>query len=349
MPMHPASTTPLPPRVTVILVSWNGLALLQRFLPSVVASTWPNLEIVLADNGSSDGSAEWVCAAFPHVRIEPMGANLGYCGGNNEAIRRTDGAYVVLLNNDVEVDPDWLEPLVARAEADPTIAALQPKLHQADDRGRFEYAGAAGGFLDRIGYPFARGRLFDTTETDRGQYDEPADIFWASGAALFLRRAALDRVGLLDERFEFHMEEIDLCWRLRRDRWRVVYEPASVVRHLGGASLDRADPRKTFYNFRNSLLMLYKNQSLGDWYGSLMLRILFDAVAIVRFFARGEFGNAWAVVRAYATAHVMKMHYQPPGTHQLRPSYRGFIAIDYFLRGRRTFDRLPADRFDPLT
>ena len=337
-----------PPRVTVIIVSWNGLSLLQRFLPSVAATTWPNLEIVLADNGSTDGSAEWVRAAYPNIRIEAMGTNLGYCGGNNEAIRRTEGSYVVLLNNDVEVDPGWLAPLVARAEADPAIGALQPKLHGINDPGCFEYAGAAGGHLDVLGYPFARGRLFDTTEADHGQYDEPADIFWASGAALFLRRAALDRVGLLDEHFEFHMEEIDLCWRLLRDHWRVVYEPGSTVRHVGGGSLDRANPRKTYYNFRNSLLMLYKNLSAGDWYRVFAQRLVFDAAAIVRFLARGEFRSAWAVLHAYGSAHLMMSVYHPPAVTEVRPSYRGRIAVDYYLRRRRTFDQLPVDRFEPM-
>ncbi len=345
----PDVVNPLPtvPRVTVVVVSWNAKPLLERFLPSVVRSTWPSLEIVLADNGSDDGSAEWVERELPSVRVERLGSNLGYCGGNNEAVRRTTGEYVVLLNNDVAVEPGWLEPLVARAEADPTIGALQPKLLQVDPPDRFEYAGAAGGHLDRLGYPFARGRVFDTLEEDRGQHDEYREVFWASGAALFLRRSALDAVGLLDERFEFHMEEIDLCWRLRRGGWRVACEPASVARHLGGGSLAQGNPRKTAYNFRNSLLMLYKNLAPRDWWRVFPQRLVLDAAAAARFAARLEFANAWAVARAYVAAHFMKSAYTPPDRTEVRPSYGRSIAVDYFLRGRRTVGALDGEAFGP--
>jgi GT2 family glycosyltransferase len=253
------------PTVSVIIVSWNALPLLRKCLPSVAASEWPGLEVVLADNGSDDGSAEWVEAQLPGVRIVRHPENWGFCRGNNEAIRQTTSEFVVLLNNDVEVTAGWLAPLVERMQGDPTIGAVQPKILAYDDRGRFEYAGAGGGYLDRWGYPFARGRIFFTLEEDRGQYDRSTDVFWGSGAALMLRRDTLGQVGLLDERFGFHMEEIDLCWRLHRAGWRVVAEPASVVYHVGGGSLPQGHPRKTYLNFRNSLLMLYKNLSPRAW------------------------------------------------------------------------------------
>jgi hypothetical protein len=336
------------PTVSVIIVSWNALPLLRKCLPSVAATEWPGLEVVLADNGSDDGSAEWVEAQLPGVRIVRHPENWGFCRGNNEAIRQTTSEFVVLLNNDVEVTAGWLAPLVERMQGDPTIGAVQPKLLAYDDRGRFEYAGAGGGYLDRWGYPFARGRIFFTLEEDRGQYDRSTDVFWGSGAALMLRRDALGQVGLLDERFGFHMEEIDLCWRLHRAGWRVVAEPASVVYHVGGGSLPRGHPRKTYLNFRNSLLMLYKNLSPRAWRRVLPVRAVLDLAAAVRSLVTGAPRDAWAIVRAYAAAHRMKRAYRGKraGEGEPFPAYRGSIVVDYFLRGRRRFSDLPADRFD---
>ncbi|MFO7314103.1 glycosyltransferase family 2 protein [Rhodothermus marinus] len=337
------------PSVSVIIVSWNARHLLERCLPSVVATDYPNLEIILADNGSTDGSAEWVAATFPEVRIVRHPENWAFCRGNNAAIPHARGRYVVLLNNDVEVPPEWLWPLVRRMEADPTIGAVQPKLRQYHRRTHFEYAGAAGGFLDRYGYPFTRGRLFDTVEADEGQYDDHGPIFWATGAAIMLRREALDRVGLLDEHFVLHMEEIDLCWRLQRAGYRIELVPESVVYHLGGSSLPRHDPRKTYYNFRNSLLLLYKNLPPTAWRRTFPVRALLDVLAFLRFVLLGKWGDAAAVVRAYRDAHRMRHLYrdQRPmnGEAAVLPPYRGSIALDYFLLRRRRFRELPARRF----
>ncbi|MEO1077116.1 MAG: glycosyltransferase family 2 protein, partial [Bacteroidota bacterium] len=247
------------PRVSVIIVTWNGRALLEQCLPSVLATDFESFEIVVADNASTDDTVAWLAATHPEVRVIPHPENWLFARGNNEAIRHTESEYVCLLNNDVEVPPGWLAPLVRVLDTMPEVAAVQPKLLQHGDRTQFEYAGASGGFLDAVGYPFTRGRLFDTLEPDAGQYDDARDVFWASGAALLLRRSALDDVGLLDETFGMHMEEIDLCWRLWRAGWRVRVEPSAEVYHIGGASLPQGDPRKTYLNFRNSLLMLFKN------------------------------------------------------------------------------------------
>jgi hypothetical protein len=254
---------------------------------------------------------------------------------------------VVLLNNDVEVDPDWLHPLVREMEAD-DVGAVQPKLLQYDDRDRFEYAGACGGFIDRIGYPFTRGRVFDTMEPDHSQYDDARDVFWATGAALMLRRSALDEVGTLDEQFEMHMEEIDLCWRLQRAGYRVRVAPESVVYHIGGGSLPKGNPRKTYYNFRNSLLMLYKHLAPADWRRVFPQRIAMDGAAAVRAAANGNLEEAQAILRAYRDAHRMKAAYDDvrPATTCIRPPYRGLIAADYFLWGRTAFSNLPATGFD---
>lgn len=342
------------PRVSVIIVTWNALPLLKRFLPSVVATDYPNLEVILADNASTDGSATFVRERFPSVEVVRHPANWRFCRGNNAALPHATGRYVVLLNNDVEVPPGWLRPLVRLLEEQPDVAAAQPKLLQTEAPGRFEYAGAAGGFIDRTGYPFTRGRLFQLLEADRGQYDDARDVFWATGAAMLLRREALTgdhsrAVGLLDEAFEMHMEEIDLCWRLWRAGWRVQVEPSSEVYHLGGSSLPQGTPQKTYYNFRNNLLMLYKHLPPHRWRRTLALRAGLDAAAAARMVGQGRPGEARAVVRAYRDAHRLKGQYagERPASdaETVLPPYRGLVAADHFLHGRRRFSELPAGRF----
>lgn len=337
------------PRVSIIIVSWNARTVLRKCLPSVVKTDYPNFEIIVADNASTDGSAAWIADEYPSVKIVRHPDNWLFCRGNNAAIPHATGDFVLLLNNDVEVPPGWLRPLVQTMTRHPDVGAVQPKLLQYEDRGRFEYAGAAGGFLDRAGYPFTRGRLFDTMERDRGQYDDACDVFWATGAAILLRRSALEEVGLLDERFEMHMEEIDLCWRLQRHGYRVRVQPESTVYHIGGASLPQGSPKKTYYNFRNSLLLLYKNLPPSVWRRTLPLRVACDCAALGRALVAGHDGEAGAIVRAYRDAFRMRRHYRdarPPDTERsVRPSYRGLVPVDYFLRGRTTFSSLPASQF----
>jgi len=315
----------------------------------VVATDYPDLEIILADNASTDGSAEWVAEHFPSVRVVRHPENWAFCRGNNEAIPHTTGEFIVLLNNDVEVPAGWLHPLVEVMLSEPDVAAVGPKLLQYTRRDRFEYAGAAGGFLDRDGYPFARGRIFNTLESDLGQYDEPRDVFWISGAAIVLRRTALEKVGLLDEQFYMHMEEIDLCWRLKRAGFRIRSIPQSVAYHIGGSSLPKGDARKTYLNFRNNLLMLYKNLPPGVWRRTFARRVLLDGAAAVRALLTGSGGDASAIVRAYADAHRMSKAYRHsrPGASEtpVLPPYRGSIVADYFLRGRRHFSDLPERLF----
>ncbi len=346
--MAPAGSAP-PPRVSIIIVSWNALPLLQKCLPSVVATDYPDFEIILADNASTDGSSAWVEATFPQVRIVRHPENWLFCRGNNAAVPHATGVYLALLNNDVEVPPGWLRPLVDAMEAASDVAAVQPKLLQYDRRDCFEYAGASGGFLDRFGYPFARGRVFFTLEDDRGQYDDARDVFWATGAALLLRRSALDEVGLLDERFVMHMEEIDLCWRLRRRGYRVRVEPKSRVYHIGGGSLAPGDPRKVYFNFRNSLLLLYKHLPPARWRATFPLRLALDVLAGLRALLAGRPREAAAIVRAYRDAHRLRRAYAAerprPGEPAVLPPYRDSIVFDYFARGRRRFSDLPEARF----
>lgn len=339
------------PLVSIIIVSWNGLPLLKQCLPSVVRSDYPNVEIVLADNASTDGSAEWVRQRFPDVMIVTHPENWKFCRGNNAAIPYTSGKYVVLLNNDVEVPSGWLRPLIDELEAEPRVAAVQPKLLQHGDRIRFEYAGAAGGFLDLFGYPFTRGRIFFTVEEDRGQYDDARDIFWATGAAIVMRRSVLDEIGFLDERFVMHMEEIDLCWRMQRAGYRIRAVPSSEVYHVGAGSLPRGDSRKVYYNFRNSLLMLYKNLPPREWRRVFVNRIVLDAGAAVRALFKGRVNETWAILRAYGDAQDMKRTYRDvrpvDGEPSLLPGYRRSIVADYFLHGRKVFRALPKDAFRP--
>ena len=339
---------PLPP-VSIVIVSWNGRGLLERYLPSVLATDYASFEVVVADNASTDGTTEWLAATHPAVRVVQHPENWLFARGNNVAVAQTTAPYVCLLNNDVEATPDWLAPLVAVMEASGDIAAVQPKLLQHIDRTCFEYAGASGGFLDAVGYPFARGRLFSTLEKDDGQYDDARDVCWATGACLLIRRSAFEDAGGLDERFEMHMEEIDLCWRLWRAGWRIRVEPKSTVYHLGGTSLPQGDPRKTYLNFRNSLLMLYKNTPASEWPRVFRKRKLLDTLAQARGLVAGGPAEAAAIRRAYRDARLLFQHYaeeRPAGASpSSMPQYGRSIAVDYFLKGRRYFNNLPDDGF----
>ena len=333
------------PKVTVIIVSWNALPIVQRCLPSVVKTDWANLEVVLADNASTDGTADWVATHWPSVRVMRHAENWRFCRGNNEVIRTCASDYVVLLNNDVEVEPDWLEHLVSMAEQDSSIAAVQPKILQFDHRERFEYAGAAGGYLDRVGYPFARGRIFDHLECDMGQYDHSPDLDWASGAALMLRRSALGDVGLLDESFEMHMEEIDLCWRLRSAGYRITLAPLSRVYHMGGATLPTGHLDKLYFNVRNSLLMMRKNLGPADWRRVATRRWCMDHAIAALWLLTGRARRTRALLKAYADARRMRARIPRPVRTRARPSYHGTILWDYLVRRRRTVQELPGHRF----
>jgi len=333
-------------RVSIVIVSWNALDTIQKCLPSVVQTAFDGFEILFADNASSDASVEWVESSFPEVRIILHPENWGFARGNNEAVKHARGEIIILLNNDVEVPPDWLDPIVKAFDSDPAIGAAQPILHQFDRRSEFEYSGAAGGFLDRFGYPFARGRLFDTLEKDEGQYDSEysrtSEIFWASGTCLAVRRSLYEALFGLEESFFMHMEEIDFCWRLRSQGHRIVCVSDSVVYHIGGASLPAGNPRKTYLNFRNNLLMLHRNLSPADWRRIFTARLTLDGIAVLRALLSLKPRDAWAILRAYAAAHRMKARL--PGPHASLP-YRRSIVVDYFLRGKKRFSDLDQNEF----
>lgn len=333
-------------RVSVIIVTWNALHHLKTFLPSVVVSHYTDLEIVIADNASTDGSAEWVKQTYPKVKVARMDRNYGYCGGNNRGAEVASGDILILLNNDVKVDPDWISPIVARFRSDAGIAVVQPKLRSYEHTTQFEYAGAAGGFLDKHGYPFCRGRLFDTVEPDFGQYDEATPIFWASGAAFCVRRDVFFASNGFDEDFEFHMEEIDLCWRIQSLGHSVWYEPNSVVYHLGGGSLPPSNPRKLYYNYRNNQAMLIKNLPTNRLIPVLLMRNVLDQVAMLRMLFKGEFASFWAMMRAgwRSFFDIRKNAGKRLPSTQIRhvpDLFAVSIVWQYFVRHRKTYSEIP--------
>lgn len=286
-------------KVSVVILNWNGEKMLRRFLPTVVSySVGAGVEVCVADNASTDTSVQLIRNEFPTVRLIVLDSNYGFSEGYNRALQQVDAEYVVLLNSDVEVTPHWLEPLVTYMDTHPQVAACQPKLLAQHNKAFFEYAGAAGGYLDKYGYPFCRGRIFDVVEEDKGQYDTLESVFWVSGAAMFIRLKDYREVGGLDKGFFAHMEEIDLCWRLKSRGKELMYIPQSAVFHVGGATLNKDNPRKTFLNFRNNLLMLYKNLPDADLNRTLRIRGWLDWLAALVFFLKGEKGNARAVFQA---------------------------------------------------
>ena len=286
-------------RVKVVILNWNGAQHLAKFLPSVVANTPDWAGIVVADNGSTDDSTALLERDFPTVEVLRLDRNYGFAEGYNRAVAQIEADILVLLNSDVETPAGWLEPLVRTLDEMPDVAAVAPKLLSSCEKTRFEYAGAAGGFIDWLGYPFCRGRVMQRIETDRGQYDDARDIFWASGAAFCCRASAFREAGGFDADFFAHMEEIDLCWRLQIAGWRIRIEPRSVVYHLGGGTLPAASPSKIFYNHRNNLMMLYKCATPVQRCAVAVVRPLLDLAAAASYLAGGSRGGFCAVFRAW--------------------------------------------------
>ena len=331
--------------VGIIILNWNGAALLRRYLPSVVASNSNDIaEVVVVDNGSTDSSREVLEKEFPEVRTLYFDTNYGFAEGYNRAIKALGYRYSVLLNSDVATTADWVRPLYDYLESHPEVAACQPKILSDTDHTKFEYAGASGGFIDKHGYPFCRGRLFDTVETDNGQYDDVVDIFWATGAALFVRTDDYLSAGGLDKDFFAHMEEIDLCWRLNQRGRKLCVVPQSVVYHLGGGSLPASNPKKTYLNFRNNLFLLYKNLPPREGRRMLFVRRLYDTLAFFVFVAKCEWGNARAVLRAHADYRRQKSRYDAVRPERSImgsfPCCSRNIIADYNLRRLRRYSDL---------
>ncbi len=333
-------------KVAVVILNWNGAKLMEEFLPSVVDYSPAELaEVIVADNGSTDASVDMLKEKFPFVRIIQLDKNYGFAEGYNQALKQIDNEYTVLLNSDVEVTPGWLDAPLAAMEADSTIVAAQPKIRAQRNKDYFEYAGAAGGYMDIYGYPYCRGRVLHIVEKDEGQYDTPADILWATGACLFIRTTIYKEVGGLDAGFFAHQEEIDMCWRLRSRGYRLVCTPQSVVYHVGGATLQVESPRKTFLNFRNNLLMLYKNLPEKDLKPVMRARFWLDYIAATKFLLCGHVQNAKAVYEARKAFFDMKPEYAEKRRENLAKTTLGTIPelindsliIGFYLKGKKKF------------
>ncbi len=334
------------PAVAIVILNWNGRSFLQKFLPAVVNSSYRNKRIVVADNASSDDSVDFLRKFYPGVSILINTSNEGFAKGYNTALKQVEAEYYVLLNSDVEVTPGWLEPVISLMETDKKIAACQPKVLSYNNKGQFEYAGAAGGWIDNYGYPFARGRVFDLCEIDHGQYDDARDCFWATGAALFVRARVYHEIGGLDEYFFAHQEEIDLCWRMQLSGYRVMVQPGSVVYHVGGGTLPAGNSYKTFLNFRNGLIMLYKNLPLDKRIGKLYIRLFLDVVAAWKGILTGDWGYFIAIARAHLHFLLWVLFHQKRSLFPRQKSsavsgwYTGSIVWDYFIKKKKTFSEI---------
>ena len=332
-------------KTAVVILNWNGERQLARFLPSVIRNTPPDVTIVVADNGSTDRSLALLAERFPTVCTIQLDRNYGFAEGYNRALAEIDAEIAILLNSDVETPEGWCEPLIEMLESHPDIGAAAPKLLSLDDPIRFEYAGASGGFIDALGYPFCRGRILNTVEKDRGQYDEPRDIFWATGACFACRTEHFRRLGGFDADFFAHQEEIDLCWRMQLAGLRIRVEPRSKVYHLGGGTLP-ASPRKQYLNFRNNLAMLYKNLPQSRLYATLTVRMLLDGLSAALFLLKGDPASFKAVWQAHRDFRAAKERLrekrrivQANRTKQPEGIFGGSILLRYAL-GRHTFGKM---------
>lgn len=287
-------------KVAVVILNYNGRRFLEQFLPNLIAQCDPLLsEVIVADNASTDDSVAFMRERFPDIRLIVNDSNGGFATGYNVALRQVEAEYYVLLNSDIEVTPCWIEPVISMMDSDPLIAACQPKILSYYHRDQFEYAGACGGFIDKYGYPFCRGRVFQNLEIDEGQYDLPMEVFWATGACLFVRAELYHQCGGLDDSFFAHMEEIDLCWRLKNAGYKVFCCPQSKVYHIGGGTLPKKSPYKTYLNFRNNLSLLVKNLPKGRVFPTIVYRIVLDWVAAMKFLCEGGLADFRMVFKAH--------------------------------------------------
>lgn len=341
-------------RVAIVILNWNGRSFLEKFLPGVIANTPSYAEVIVADNASSDDSVSWLQKNHPSIRIIQNASNGGFAKGYNDALALVDAEYYLLLNSDIEVTPGWLEPLVALLDSNKEVAACQPKIRSYHVRDEFEYAGAAGGFIDKWGYPFCRGRIFDSYEKDHGQYNDECEVAWATGACLVIRSSDWKNAGGLDPDFFAHMEEIDLCWRLRNKGRKIMYVPNSMIYHVGGGTLNKTSPRKTYLNFRNNLILLTKNHASRFFALKIFLRMCLDGVAAMRFLFSGDGSHFVAVVKAHfsfwrmlgKTVTKRKALKKEIASYAKTCIYRGNIVVEYFLRGKKKFSDLDPSRFE---
>ncbi|MEI6576824.1 MAG: glycosyltransferase family 2 protein [Bacteroidota bacterium] len=337
------------PKVAVVILNWNGRKFLEQFLPALVLHTQDDAELVIADNASTDDSLDFLAQFYPGIRIIINKENGGFSKGYNDALAQIEADYYVLLNSDIEVSAGWIPPLLKLMESDPKIAACQPKLLSFFEKTQFEYAGGAGGFIDKFGYPFCRGRVFQTIEQDHGQYDQITEIFWATGACMFVRADLYHQFGGLDNDFFAHMEEIDICWRLKNSGYKIMYCPDSIVYHVGGGTLPKISSRKTFLNFRNNLILLYKNLPKRQIIQVFVARLIMDFIASIKFLMEGHSSDFKAVfkayVRFYASLSSNKIKRKRIKHKTVGQIYMKSLVIDYFIRKKKYYSDLDKDRF----
>lgn len=341
---------PVLPSVAIVILNWNGKKFLQQFLPSVTSSTYTNYFIIIADNGSDDDSVSFIRQYYPQIKILRNDKNEGFARGYNIALKQVTADYYILLNSDVEVQPDWIEPVIELMHSDPKIAACQPKVLSYHNKNKFEYAGACGGWLDSFGYPFNRGRIFDICEVDRGQYDNAEEIFWATGAALFIKAEVYKLMNGFDEFFFAHQEEIDLCWRIQLAGYKVFIQPASVIYHVGGGTLPMGNSRKVFLNFRNNLIMLSKNLPATQAVWKIPFRIGLDTIAAWKGLLTGNSVSFVAIAKAhfhYCNWLLFKKHKSKVISKKHKRIfglYRGLIIWDYFVKRKNTFSEIVSNK-----
>jgi GT2 family glycosyltransferase len=327
--------------IAVVILNWNGRQLLEQFLPSVIRHS-DGAAIYVADNASTDDSIAFVTEKYPSVEIISNVGNFGYAKGYNEALQFVEEDIYALVNSDIEVGSNWLQPILSMFESEPDTAIIQPKILDYKNKAYFEYAGAAGGFIDKYGYPYCRGRIFDTVEKDIGQYNDEAEIFWASGACFFIRKAVFRELGGFDSDFFAHQEEIDLCWRSFNKNYKVKYCPNSTVYHVGGATLNSSNPHKTYLNFRNSLSMILKNAPNRGLYITLFTRLIIDGLAGVNFLAKGKVKHCFAIIRAhFAFYSSFRKNYSKRQAANAGKYYTiDSVAYEYFVRKIRYYKSL---------
>ena len=332
-------------RIAVVILNFNGRSFLQRFLPSVIQYS-KEAEIVVADNASTDDSVEFLKSHFPELRLLINNKNSGFAGGYNWALSQLDSKYFVLLNSDIQVTENWLTPLLKLMESDKSIAVCQPKILSYNQKQLFEYAGASGGFIDKLGYPFCRGRVFEDLEKDDGQYDDAREVFWATGACMFVRADVYHALDGLDDDFFAHMEEIDFCWRAKNEGFKIYVQPASIIYHVGGGTLPRNSSQKTYLNFRNNFALLYKNLPQNRLWKVLIVRLFLDGLAGLKFLLEGHGKDMLAVVRAhfYFYTHLNKLNIKRHQLTQQETSmiYQKSLVVEHFIRGSKKFHQ-----FDP--
>ena len=328
-------------KVAIAILNWNGIKLLKQFLPSVVEYS-ANADIYVIDNASSDDSITYIKSNFPTVKIIELQQNYGYAGGYNHGLKQINADVFCLLNNDVEVTPNWIQPVVNQFQKDDAIAVIQPKILDYNNKTQFEYAGAAGGFIDKFGYPYCRGRIFTSIEADNGQFNDASEIFWASGACFFIRSEVFTSYNGFDESFFAHMEEIDLCWRLFNNNQKVYYVGDSSVYHLGGGTLQNINPKKTYLNFRNSLLTLTKNADKNLFF-LIFSRLILDGLAGIRFLAKLQFIHIIAILKAHLSFYVklpQLFRWRKKNTQKSNYFKIKSIVWKYFVLNQKTYHRL---------